>query len=164
MNPNYVIGFLVLVIVAGGVFFLQSREADAPSTENGTPPSSPSVSSEENPNGTSEEPSSNSSVTISYTRDGFSPKSITIDRGQTVIFTNGSEERSVWPASAMHPTHTVYPGSGIEKCGTDEASEIFDACKAIAPGRAYSFTFNEIGTWNYHDHLNPRSTGTIVVE
>ena len=67
-----------------------------------------------------------------------------------------------WPASAMHPTHTLYPGSGIEKCGTGE--KIFDACKGLEQGESFSFTFNEKGSWKYHDHLSVSSTGTIVVE
>ena len=94
---------------------------------------------------------------------GFSPSTLTINKGDTVTFQNIHPEES-WPASAVHPTHTVYPGSGISKCGTVEESMIFDACGGISPDYGtYSFTFNEIGTWNYHDHLDSGKTGTITV-
>ncbi|MEK6824273.1 MAG: hypothetical protein AABY02_00300, partial [Nanoarchaeota archaeon] len=63
-----------------------------------------------------------------------------------------------------HPSHKNYPGSDIAKCGTSEASTIFDACKGLAQGESYSFTFNEVGSWNYHDHLNPNLRGTVIVE
>ncbi|MBI4151358.1 hypothetical protein HY496_00165, partial [Candidatus Woesearchaeota archaeon] len=63
-----------------------------------------------------------------------------------------------------HPTHTVYPHSGIEKCGTADEGMIFDACRALAQGETFSFIFTETGSWKYHDHLNPRKTGTVIVE
>jgi len=99
--------------------------------------------------------------TVTITAEGFSPKTLTITEGTTVTFTNG-DSNNHWPASAMHPTHTVYPGSDIKKCGSDET--IFDACKGLGQGELFSFTFNEKGSWKYHDHLSVSSTGTIVVE
>jgi len=68
-----------------------------------------------------------------------------------------------WPASAMHPTHTVYPGSDIQKCGTPEAGKIFDACRGLNTGETWSFQFNEVGKWNFHDHLNAGKFGSIIV-
>lgn len=103
-------------------------------------------------------------VTVLITQNGFEPKSIEINAGDTVVFKNTTENPS-WPASAKHPTHTVYPNSGIEKCGTADESKIFDACKGLSKDETFSFTFNEKGTWGYHDHLNfPGPTGTIVVK
>jgi plastocyanin len=100
---------------------------------------------------------------IEMTSSGFTPATLTISKGDTVTWVNKDTETH-WPASASHPTHTVYPGSGIEKCGTSEESTIFDACKGIVPGGSYSFTFNEVGTWGYHDHLNPNLHGKIAVQ
>lgn len=100
---------------------------------------------------------------IVITTNGFEPSSLTVQAGETVTWTN-KDSQSHWPASAVHPTHTLYPGSGIEKCGTAEESMTFDACNPVAAGGQYSFTFTEQGTWKYHDHLNPAKTGTIVVE
>ncbi|MDP3697997.1 MAG: hypothetical protein Q8R47_00265 [Nanoarchaeota archaeon] len=98
---------------------------------------------------------------IAITADGFSPKTITVKAGDMITFFN-EDSNQHWPASAMHPTHTLYPGSDIKKCGSGE--QIFDACKGLEQGESFSFTFNEKGSWKYHDHLGISSTGTIVVE
>ena len=98
---------------------------------------------------------------IKITSSGFEPKMLTVKTGTTVTFVNEDSNKH-WPASAMHPTHTVYPGSDIKKCGTD--AEIFDACHGLKQGESFSFTFKEKGSWNYHDHLRSSSTGKITVE
>ncbi len=100
---------------------------------------------------------------IEITSAGFSPQKQTINVGDTVNFIN-KDTNTHWPASAMHPTHMVYPGSDIKKCGTSEQARIFDACRGLASGETFTFTFTEKGTWNYHDHLNPRMFGTVIVQ
>lgn len=100
---------------------------------------------------------------IRVTEEGFAPSALTVAKGDSVTWVNETDG-TVWPASAMHPTHTVYPGSGIEKCGTAEAATIFDACAGIAPGGSWSFVFNEVGTWKYHDHLRATVFGSVTVE
>ncbi|MDP3992314.1 MAG: plastocyanin/azurin family copper-binding protein [Nanoarchaeota archaeon] len=99
---------------------------------------------------------------IEITSSGFTPGTLTINKGDTVTWINMDTEPH-WPASAFHPYHTVYPGSDIKKCGTAEESTIFDACQNLAPGESYSFTFNEVGSWGFHDHLNANSFGKIIV-
>lgn len=99
---------------------------------------------------------------VSYSDSGFSPVSLEIKKGDTIVFSNQSG-REVWPASALHPTHTVYPGSDIKKCGTEDAGVIFDACRGLAAGESWPFQFNEVGEWKYHNHLNPNDFGTIKV-
>ena len=101
-------------------------------------------------------------VTITNTDAGFSPSPVTISVGDTVEFKNASSA-DFWPASAAHPTHTVYPGSDIKKCGTAEQSGIFDACRGLATSESFTFTFNEVGIWRYHDHLQATVNGTITV-
>ena len=108
-------------------------------------------------------PQTPSGSTIEITSAGFSPRILTINAGETITFTNRNIRPS-WPASNTHPIHTLYPGSGSEKCGTSDQSNIFDACKGLAQEEAYSFTFNEVGKWRYHDHLNPSLTGIITVQ
>ena len=100
---------------------------------------------------------------IEITSSGFSPKELTISVGETVTWVNKDTEAH-WPASAMHPTHMVYPESDIKKCGTAEQESIFDACRGIPPGESYSFTFNEAGSWGYHDHIVNGLFGKIIVE
>ena len=103
----------------------------------------------------------NSGNAIKITSTGFEPKTLTVKAGTTVTFVNEDSNKH-WPASAMHPTHTVYPGSDIKKCASNE--NIFDACKGLVSGESFFFTFNEKGSWGYHDHLRSSSTGKIVVE
>lgn len=94
--------------------------------------------------------------------DRYEPKDVTIEAGTTVIFENVGENEH-WPATNIHPTHTLYPGSDIEKCGTDEEDNLFDACRGLKSGETYSFTFNKGGEWRYHDHIYPNLNGTITV-
>lgn len=101
---------------------------------------------------------------VTITDSGYVPQKATIKQGDSVRWVNVSSAGN-WPASARHPTHEVYPGSSITKCNTAEESRIFDACKAIKSGESYSFTFNEKGTWGYHNHLTGvTTTGQVVVE
>lgn len=95
--------------------------------------------------------------TVEITSTGFSPSSLTIKAGDTVTFAN-KDSSLHWPASAVHPTHSVYSESG--GC----IGSKFDACKGLAQGESWSFAFNQKGTWGYHDHLNPGLTGTIIVQ
>ncbi len=86
---------------------------------------------------------------VTYTYTGFAPKSITIKKGETVVFENKTGKRAS-VASNDHPTHLIYPE--------------FDQYKTIQRGNeAFKFTFTKVGTWNYHDHLNASAGGTVVV-
>lgn len=100
---------------------------------------------------------------ITYGDEGFAPQTLTVQAGTMVAWVNESSGE-MWPATAAHPTHTVYPGSSSSKCGTVEEESIFDACRGVSPGGSYSFTFNEVGDWKYHNHLMPTSFGSVVVE
>jgi plastocyanin len=85
---------------------------------------------------------------VHLTNQGFEPARIEVKLGETVVFINNSS-RKFWPASDLHPTHSIYPE--------------FDAHAAIDPGGRWSFTFSKIGTWRYHDHLAPAARGVVVV-
>lgn len=96
-------------------------------------------------------------MTVEINSMGFSPSEIFIKEGEVVTFVNKDSDVH-WPASASHPTHTVYPETG--GC----IGSKFDACKALAQNEEFKFTFTQKGAWNYHDHLNPGFTGKITVE
>jgi plastocyanin len=87
-------------------------------------------------------------VTVVYNDNGFSPAKITVKKGTTVAFENKSSG-SMWVASDVHPTHQLLPG--------------FDAKKGISSGAAYEYTFVKVGTWTYHNHLQPTQVGTVIV-
>jgi plastocyanin len=117
------------------------------------------------PNKTTVKPST---LPINYSNGEFSPKSIIIKVGDTIIFENmgndatttfkgdvatyvpGGTGPDVWPAADPHPTHTSVPG--------------FDAKKGLKVGESYSFTFTKAQTVGYHNHLNPSQTGAIIVK
>lgn len=86
---------------------------------------------------------------ITYTADGFAPAVLNIAVGDIVTFANKSRA-AFWPASNEHPIHTAY-------------SE-FDAKMEISAGQTYEFTFMKSGEWGYHDHLNPKMMGVIIVK
>lgn len=94
-------------------------------------------------------PSATQSATVSYTDAGFAPSPTTVAVGSTVTFTNESS-KSMWVASAVHPTHSLLPG--------------FDQLKSVGKGESYEYTFTKVGTWKYHNHVNPGDTGSVVVQ
>lgn len=107
---------------------------------------------------------STSEKIIEIGTDGFSPSTLTIKAGTKVTIKNMADADS-WPASAVHPTHKAYPGSDIGLCITaDIHPPIFDACRGLKKGETFSFTFDQKGTWFYHDHMNTKHFGKIVVE
>ncbi len=156
-----------------------SAKQPAPASTNTAPPKEQSIPNlpaepvaDENGPGeiaAPEEPEPDSSAgstnhTILITAQGFEPSTLTIKHGDIVTWMNNDSPVARWPASASHPTHRVYPGSGIEKCGTSEQSDIFDACGNIVKGGSFSFIFNEKGSWGFHNHSNPTTFGKITVE
>ncbi|MBI3577178.1 hypothetical protein HY086_04030 [Candidatus Gottesmanbacteria bacterium] len=85
---------------------------------------------------------------VTLTPDGFVPKETRISVGSMVTFRTVTG-KYFWPASDPHPTHTVYRD--------------FDPKRALAPADSWSFRFDRVGTWSYHDHLAPSIVGTIIV-
>jgi len=157
MSRNVSITLLVIILIVGGYFLLTGEKAIAPS--DGVSNTMP-VSGSDVPEAVVEKVAD---VVITYSASGYSPTPVTIKVGDTVAFKNESAI-DMRPASAMHPTHTVYPGSDIQKCGTAEEKGIFDSCRDIKPLDSWSFTFTEKGSWNYHDHLTSKYFGKIIVE
>ena len=158
-----IIIIIVLLLLIGGYFYFFTGDKGSKSeTINSnivSDSTSSSSSTKETDSETELKPSGN---VVEISENGFSPSVISINQGDSVIFQNVGK-KAIWPASDVHPKHTVYPGSDIKKCNTAEASRIFDACRGIAPEGIYTFTFTERGSWEYHDHLSPRNKGTIIV-
>ena len=95
---------------------------------------------------------------ITYTDAGFAPSSVAIKKGQTVRWVNNSGEK-MWPASAVHPSHSVYP----QKSATDCLGSSFDTCKGLSQGESWDFTFDYAGEWKFHNHLKASQTGAVNV-
>lgn len=174
---------IVVLLIAGGIVYFLGRDGTEKLSNEA---SLPSPSSEEISATTSQVSTGDSSFTpspapspaptpapsptptpfspapaetkIVFTDNGYVPASITVKMGARVIFENRSN-RDTWPASAFHPTHAIYP----EKSGSDCLGSSFDACRGIPPGESWSFTFNKVGTWRYHNHLSAGQTGEVIV-
>lgn len=168
MNNKYlVIGIVCAVAVVGGVFLL-SKTSVAPQVP-GDNLNQPAGQSSANVTvGTDTATTSALGAqaitgkmwTVEVVGGQFVPKVLDIKKGDTVLWLNRDAE-PVWPASGMHPTHQVYPqrtGACPKIGGSD-----FDACEGVAFGQSWSFKFDFVGSWKYHDHLNARNFGTINV-
>ncbi len=113
-----------------------NQQTTSTNTEATAPKTSSTASSTTKPN------------TVVYTDSGFSPATLSVKLGTKVTFKNESS-LLMWVASNPHPTHTDYPG--------------FDERASSATGESYSFTFDQKGSWGYHNHMNPSDGGTVVV-
>lgn len=82
---------------------------------------------------------------VVYTADGFEPQELTVSQGEEVTWVSTGPE--MWVASNQHPAHNEYPE--------------FDQ---LETGEMYTFQFDEPGEWDYHNHVNDRDGGTIIVE
>lgn len=139
-----IIAIAIITVIAAGVYFLTKGSR--------TPVASV----------TQETPQAEQNVVI-YTDKGYSPNVLYTKVGTTITFKNESSE-AAWTASDIHPSHTRYSGTSLRDHCLDITKTAFDACAGIQPGNSWQFTFIKKGAWNYHDHLAPWNTGTIVVE
>lgn len=87
-------------------------------------------------------------VTVALSASGFAPQTIKIKPGTKVVWVNkGGGAATV--NSALHPTHLIYPPLNLN---------------SFEDSQSLSLVFDKAGTYQYHDHLNPSRTGTVVVE
>ena len=82
-------------------------------------------------------------VEVQMTASGFSPASITINKGDYIQFAN-VDSAPHWPIS------NDYSG--------------FDAKASVASGKYYRFEFNNAGTFSYYDYLNSTEKGIVIVK
>lgn len=99
-------------------------------------------------------------MTASVTYDGssFTPAEVTVKKGDKVTFT--STAGNMWVASGPHPEHTNYDGTSRQAHCAAGAVPSFDQCVA---GTTYTFTFEKVGTWPYHNHIKIGSYGKVIV-
>ena len=85
---------------------------------------------------------------VSITSGGFVPATLSVAKGTTVTWKNADNARHQ-VASEPYPSHSNPEGLfSIEPLNT---------------GDTYSYTFNEAGTFNYLDQLNPYKVKGIVI-
>jgi plastocyanin len=100
---------------------------------------------------------STAAVTVMMTADGFSPSEFSIKKGQAVDFVNAASptcnpasiDCQFWPASNLHPDHSIYPE--------------FDPRQPVVPGQVWTFVFDRLGDWGFHDHFHFTNRGVVRV-
>lgn len=95
---------------------------------------------------------------VTFNGEVFEPKELSVKKGTRVRFLNVSDVE-VWPASAVHPTHSIYPEKDSENC----LGSSFDSCRGLKKDEFFDFTFNYTGEWRYHDHIKAFKTGSVTV-
>lgn len=157
MNNKLFIGLIVLAagalvgwFVFGGNVPSVGNLTGTQSQESPTPSQSGAPSYEESTGtGTMEDKGGVAARTVvTFTDTGFAPETVTVKQGVTVTFVNEST-KGMWVASAVHPTHQLLPG--------------FDQLASVGNGGTYEYAFVKVGTWKYHNHVNPTETGTVMV-
>lgn len=147
MNSKWIaIGVIIVAILLGGaLLFLQTK-----SSPSNTPKQDETVTQAPVTTSPTQEATEKTEnvVEVSLTSDGFSPATITIDKGTKVVWTNSSGDDATVD-SDPHPIHTSYTPLNLGRFENGEKLE---------------FVFNQTGTYNIHNHLNPSDRGTIVVK
>lgn len=145
---------LALIVGVGAAYFsnqsnttTNTQESEEPAGEEAAAPALGDVDGDTR--SLDEEIASNAEQTVTFSDEGFQPEELRVAAGTTVTFENASS-RDIWVASDPHPSHTDLPE--------------FDAQRGYAPGESYSYTFDEVGEWGYHDHLRSFDTGIVIVE
>lgn len=164
MNKTLIMVVAVVVIVLGGYLAWSYMNQSAyQGTGDNTPKPTPIIQPTPTPEASVATSTAPQAKTwrIDYTVGAFTPKVVTIKKGDTVTWVNTAADADAWLASAMHPTHDVYP-QNTGACAKIGGSD-FDACKGLKPGESWSFKFDFVGSWKYHDHLHPSVTGTVIV-
>lgn len=86
--------------------------------------------------------------TVRYTNAGYEPPFLSVPVGTMIQFVNESDAE-MWVASNEHPAHTDLP--------------TFDQFGLSSKGSTYTYVFDQVGSWAYHDHLNPEREGVVEV-
>ena len=148
MNNKILVATVVVIVIAGGILLLRKggsyknpANSNSPIQQQSTTITSPAQTQ------TSTGSAKENVATVTLTSSGFEPATITVKTGTKVVWTNKSGEAAT-VNSAVHPTHLVYPPLNL--------GEFND-------GGTLSLMFDKPGTYNYHNHLNPSETGTVVV-
>ena len=140
MNNKYIWGIIGVLVIATGAWLMMGDK---------TTPSPVAKTGVIEMNAETVTPRAIEMPTVTYTNEGFSPAVLTVKEGTVVTFINGSNS-PMWVASGAHPTHLLYPE--------------FDAKTSAPKGGSYSFTFDKIGEYPYHNHMLLGKYGKVIVE
>lgn len=139
---------VLAILMAGYLLFVKSKSGDMqmeiPVIQNESSEPSPVVSESPKTSSPAANPAPASPTTHAVTiRDfSFSPSTLTIKKGDTIVWTNKD--------SAPHTV--TWDVAGQQSSGT------------LKSGETFSFTFNSAGTFSYHCAFHPSMKGKIVAQ
>ena len=87
-------------------------------------------------------------VTITLDKNGFKPNTVTVEKGTAVRWINKSGDKQT-VNSDNYPTNQLHKELNLG---------IFN------DGSSVVYTFKTLGTYGYHNQLNPKQTGKILVK
>lgn len=149
---NIIIFAIIALIIAGvGLFFFSPKRTatTTTSTTSTNQPANPQSGQPVQGQGTANTPITQSNdQTITLASTGFTPTTITVKTGTKVTWVNRSGSMGDVD-SDPHPIHTSYPPMNF---GT------------FSDGSTISLVFTKVGSYHYHNNLNPSQTGTIIVQ
>lgn len=144
---------VLVVLLAGGLLAYnayQSNRITQPTIQtNQNSPAANETDSTDTTSAASDSAGTDSGSKVTITSSGFTPETITINVGDTVTWVNNDTTNHT-VNSDNHPNHLLYP--------------ILNEAGLIKPSESSSVTFNEAGTFTYHDHLNAALVGKVVVK
>lgn len=136
MNKSVALGIVVILVLGGGYFLFNKNSSDKVAT-NST-------------NSAAVETTNNikAAAIIIYSSNGFSPKLTSVKSGD-VVTVNNSSSGSLQMQSDPHPAHTDDTDLNVG---------------LVSAGETKNFTATKIGTFGFHNHLNPSDTAKITIE
>lgn len=165
MKQTTIIGVVVVVLIAGGAWWYvgQQPSSSVPAAVDTATPVQTSADTSQVQVQTSVNTTPAPVTLVVYGDEGFSPKTVTIPPGTRVEFVDRSVLKDMWVASAAHPTHQMYDGTTkVQHCVTGyTGAKPFDQCSI---GTSFDYTFDKVGTWKYHNHVEAGDFGTVIVQ
>ena len=152
---------VVIIIIILGVVVVGNRKAQAPANgqnqtqeEGGGEESLPNnevlpIGNNQSGGSADTDTQVSSTAVVTYNDDGFSPSTLEIQLGGSVMFINESSG-GMWVASGPHPTHTLLPS--------------FDQKTTAQTGETYTYTFTQAGEWPFHNHVKASEFGKVTVK
>lgn len=145
MNKNILIGVLVVILIAGGIYLFMQNKNYSPNVPSGTVGTPESVSAPLPPPVRLPPPPippAQGVVTsaVIIQNFAFNKPSITIKKGGTIVWTNKDSAGHTVTGDVGGPSSQTIPTNGT-----------------------YSYTFNSVGTFTYHCAIHPSMKGTVIV-
>jgi len=133
MNKKYLFGIVILIIVILLGFIIWKGKTNTHQTSNKTPKNQRAPLPKE--------------VTITLTKNGFSPTQVTINVGSAVRWKNESGSQQT-VNSDNYPTNQLHRELNFG---------VFNNNSSVV------YIFSQPGMYGYHNQLNPKQKGKVIV-